>query len=61
MFQRNRIMNLENLDTLVDLEELHVAKQGIETFDGIQKLVRTPTGRCQSYDIKHPAKMHVCV
>lgn len=45
MFQGNRIVKLENLDTLVDLEKLYVADQGIETFDGIQKMVRTPPVR----------------
>lgn len=51
IFQGNRIMKLENLGTLVDLEELYVSKQGIETFDGIQKLVRMPPGRCYLYFI----------
>lgn len=42
IFQGNRLTKLENLDTLVDLEELHVDQQEIESFDGIQKLVRLP-------------------
>ena len=38
-FQSNRIVKLEGLDSLVNLEELYISHNGIEEIEGLDNLV----------------------
>ena len=40
--QSNRIIKLEGLDSLVNLEELYISHNGIEEIEGLDNLVRKP-------------------
>ena len=43
--QANRLTKAENLDALVDLEELYLSDQGLETVEGLSSLVSSTSLR----------------
>ena len=41
IYQSNRLVKLEGLDHLVNLEELYVSHNGLEVIEGLDNLVTT--------------------